>query len=182
MLAAQQLMPIADQSIVRGEPSEVLNLSNYFDDSGITGTVVRFDTNTPVAQSAIHVELFDQPGAGRIATTPRTVENFLSYANTGLYDGTIAHFSNEGAAVRAGRYLNPGVRSDVNSSDPTIIPAGQAIPDESGNANIRGTISTFFDDDQNPGDATSQWFFNTGDNPGFDSEGYAVFGRVSAVE
>ncbi len=79
-MAANLLGVIPPQTLTSSSPVTI-NLANHFDETAITGTVVKFATNAPLANSDFFVEMFDQLGAGRTRTTPATVSNFLSYVN-----------------------------------------------------------------------------------------------------
>ena len=108
------------------------------------------------------------------AKAPKTVENFLKYAKSGHYDGTIFHRVIEGFMIQGG-----GFTKDM-SEKPT---QGQ-IPNEAKNGlkNQRGTIAMARRGD--PHSATAQFFINHRDNtgldyPAHDGWGYAVFGKVT---
>lgn len=106
---------------------------------------------------------------------PLTVENFLSYARSGHYDGTIFHRVIKGFMVQGGGY----------APDLAEKPTGEPIRNEAANRlkNKAGTIAMART--QEVHSATAQFFINTednkfldytGDNP--DDFGYAVFGKV----
>ena len=104
---------------------------------------------------------------------PQTVANFLAYAKSGHYDGTIFHRVIDGFMIQGGGYT-----ADLQQK-PTRAP----IPLESRNGlkNDRGTIAMARTGV--PDSATAQFFINVVDNerlnyPSFDGHGYAVFGRV----
>lgn len=106
---------------------------------------------------------------------PETVANFLGYAQSGFYDGTIFHRVINGFMIQGGGFT-PQMREK-----PTAAP----IRNEAANGlhNARGTIAmarTMVVDS-----ATSQFFINHKDNAFLDFRapdprhfGYAVFGRV----
>ncbi len=107
---------------------------------------------------------------------PATVENFLSYVNSGHYDGTIFHRVINGFMIQGG-----GFDKDFNQK-----PTGQGIQNEANNGlkNEAGTIAMART--QDPHSATAQFFINVADNDflNFSSEtlqgwGYAVFGKVT---
>jgi cyclophilin family peptidyl-prolyl cis-trans isomerase len=105
---------------------------------------------------------------------PLTVENFIRYAETGLYTGTVFHRVIPGFMIQGG-----GFTRDMQQK-----PTQPAIKNESQNglSNRRGTIAmarTSVVDS-----ATSQFFINLADNVlldhGVRDYGYAVFGKVIA--
>ena len=110
------------------------------------------------------------------AKAPETVRNFVDYAASGHYDGTIFHRVIDGFMIQGG-----GFTKDMNQK-PTRAP----IRNEAMNGlkNARGTIAmarTMVVDS-----ATSQFFINLVDNDVLDFTtptpqgfGYAVFGRVT---
>ncbi|NWG14619.1 MAG: peptidyl-prolyl cis-trans isomerase [Acidobacteria bacterium] len=117
----------------------------------------------------ITVELFKDKA-------PKSVENFLAYAQSGFYDGTIFHRVIKGFMIQGGGF----------TPDMTRKPTRPPIPNEANNGrrNVRGTIAMARTPDINS--ATSQFFINTVDNAGLDHRGdtpdkygYAVFGKVT---
>jgi len=109
---------------------------------------------------------------------PITVENFINYANSGFYDGTIFHRVISHFMIQGG-----GFTADMQQK-----PTGEPIVNEAGNglSNTRGTIAMARTG--HPHSATSQFFINVQDNQGLDytgenssrAWGYAVFGKVTA--
>ena len=109
------------------------------------------------------------------AKAPISVENFISYAKAGHYDGTVFHRVIKGFMLQGG-----GMTADMTQK-PTRAP----IKNEATNGlkNQIGTIAmarTAVVDS-----ATSQFFINTADNKFLDNAGlspdkfgYAVFGKV----
>jgi cyclophilin family peptidyl-prolyl cis-trans isomerase len=105
---------------------------------------------------------------------PVTVENFVSYVNSGFYNGTIFHRVIPGFMVQGGGFTPDGAQKKTN--------APIKLESNNGLKNTKGTIAmarTMVQDS-----ATSQFFVNTIDNdflnyaPG--NPGYAVFGRVTS--
>lgn len=106
---------------------------------------------------------------------PITVKNFLSYVNSGFYDGTIFHRVIPNFMIQGGGF----------TSGMTEKPAKSPIKNEAGNrlSNSRGTIAMARTGEINS--ATSQFFINVVDNAYLDHQGnssqtfgYCVFGRV----
>jgi len=107
---------------------------------------------------------------------PVTVANFISYAKSGFYDGTIFHRVIGNFMIQGG-----GFTADLQKKA-----TGEPIRNEASNglSNKRGTISMARTND--PHSATAQFFINVGDNGNLDftgeassrTWGYAVFGRV----
>ena len=121
------------------------------------------------SMGSITVELDD-------AKAPVTVKNFLDYAKSGHYDGTIFHRVIDGFMIQGGGFTK------AMDQKPTKAP----IKNEAANGltNKRGTIAmarTMVVDS-----ATSQFFINLVDNdflnfraPTPQYYGYAVFGKVT---
>ena len=110
------------------------------------------------------VELFDEE-------TPITVANFVGIVNRGDYDNTFFHRSVPGFIVQGG-----GFQATTQDEIPSVDP----IMNEPGISNTRGTIAMAKLGDD-PDSATTQWFFNLGDNSeNLDNQngGFTAFGRV----
>lgn len=106
---------------------------------------------------------------------PATVENFLSYANSGFYGGTIFHRVVRGFMIQGGGFTpqmrQKPTRSPIKNEASTVL------------KNQRGTVAAARTNAVHS--STSQFFINTEDNPSLDHKsirpdefGYAVFGRV----
>jgi peptidyl-prolyl cis-trans isomerase B (cyclophilin B) len=106
---------------------------------------------------------------------PKTVENFISYVESGHYDGTIFHRVIEDFMIQGG-----GMDNEMNSKS-----TNPPIQNEANNGlqNEYGSIAMARTGD--PHSASAQFFINTSDN-GFldfqsetqDGWGYCVFGKV----
>jgi cyclophilin family peptidyl-prolyl cis-trans isomerase len=180
MMAVDVLAPITAQSLTSGAAATKIDLVNHFDETTITGTVVQFDNNSTVSDTRFYVELFDKEGPGRTRTTPLTAANFLSYVDADAYDGSIIHRSVLDFVVQGGGYYAPTVPADQVGSNPVPITQGPTVANEPGNTNVWGTIAMAKLGGL-PDSATSQWFFNMGDNSAnLDNQngGFTVFGRV----
>ena len=109
------------------------------------------------------------------ARAPVTVRNFIDYADSGFYDGTIFHRVIEGFMIQGG-----GLTSDMTQKKT----AGKIVNEARGTeSNRRGTVAMARTSE--PHSATSQFFINTSNNDFLDADksrdgwGYAVFGRVT---
>ncbi|MDC1183979.1 peptidylprolyl isomerase [Gammaproteobacteria bacterium] len=118
----------------------------------------------------IHLELDGEKA-------PITVENFVTIAKSGYYDGTIFHRVINGFMVQGG-----GLNADMSNKSSGTAP----IQNEANNGliNNRGTVAMARTGE--PHSATGQFFINhndnaflnhTGENP--QGWGYAVFGKVT---
>lgn len=103
---------------------------------------------------------------------PITVENFLSYVDSGFYDGTIFHRVIPGFVIQGG-----GFTEDMQQKRTQAPIKNEA---DNGLKNLRGTLSMARTSDINS--ATSQFFVNLKDNAFLDHGsrdfGYAVFAKV----
>ena len=107
---------------------------------------------------------------------PDTVANFVEYANSGFYDGTIFHRVIANFMIQGG-----GFDSDMKQKK-----TREPIKNEAANGlkNETGTIAMARTND--PNSATAQFFINVKDNgflnhtaPSGQGWGYAVFGKVT---
>ncbi|MCH2185809.1 peptidylprolyl isomerase [Myxococcota bacterium] len=112
---------------------------------------------------------------------PRTVENFLSYVNSGAYtDSGIIHRSVQQVGVENGFFIFQGGGFFIDSTTGGVpflntVPTEEPIEMEDALAHLRGTIAMARRSPLNS--ATSQWFINVENNAW--SSPYAVFGSVS---
>jgi cyclophilin family peptidyl-prolyl cis-trans isomerase len=104
---------------------------------------------------------------------PKTVKNFLSYVDSGYYDGTIFHRVIDGFMIQGG-----GFDEKMNKKE-----TQDPIKNESKNglSNVVGTIAMARTNE--PHSATSQFYINVGNNTFLNYKskvqpGYCVFGRV----
>ena len=126
--------------------------------------VVTFETT----MGPIVIELFEEDA-------PITTKNFLDYANSGFYNGTLFHRVIPGFVIQGGG-LEPGMQ-DKSGNPPIENEANN------GQKNLKWSLSMARTND--PHSATSQFFINLENNTNLDhtSEtaqgwGYAVFGTV----
>ncbi|WP_306534293.1 peptidylprolyl isomerase [Geobacter sp.] len=115
---------------------------------------------------AVKIELYPDKA-------PASVKNFLEYANSGFYNGTIFHRVIPGFMIQAGGFTTDRKQKETRAP----------IRNEAANGlrNDRGTIAMART--ANPDSATAQFFINVVNNDGLnrpnpDGHGYAVFGRV----
>ncbi|MBW7469655.1 peptidylprolyl isomerase [Marinobacter sp. M216] len=104
---------------------------------------------------------------------PKTVENFLEYAESGFYNNTVFHRVIPGFMVQGGGFT--AKLSRKSTSDPIPNEASPTLK------NLRGTVAMART--SAPDSATSQFFINLVDNgflnAGVRGAGYAVFGKVT---
>ncbi|KMQ74254.1 Peptidyl-prolyl cis-trans isomerase (rotamase) - cyclophilin family [Marinobacter subterrani] len=104
---------------------------------------------------------------------PETVANFLQYAKSGFFDGTIFHRVIPGFMIQGGGFTKELDRKPTRA--PVRNEARPTLP------NLRGTIAMART--SAPDSATSQFFINLSDNDflnaGVRGPGYAVFGKVT---
>lgn len=102
---------------------------------------------------------------------PITVDNFVTYANDGHYDGTVFHRVISGFMIQGGGFDTSLKQKPTR--DPIKLEAGNGL------TNARGTIAMARTNA--PDSATSQFFINHADNARLDTYGggYAVFGKVT---
>lgn len=132
-----------------------------------------------------HPEMLIETSMGNITLkldrekAPGTVDNFLFYAASGYYNGTVVHQVFKDQGILAGGY---------NENLVEKAPIQPPIRNEADNGlkNLRGTIAMNRQPD-NMDSATSQFFINVVDSPSLDYKdrspagyGYCVFGNVTA--
>jgi cyclophilin family peptidyl-prolyl cis-trans isomerase len=148
------------------------DFENYLIDEGDSITLVYTTISAPesvaLARITTNVGTFDMELYPEIA--PETVENFLTYAGFGDYDGTIIHRSVPGFVIQGGGYTPNGQHIQT---DPPVV-------NEFGLSNVTNTVA-MAKVGGNPNSATSEWFVNLANNgPNLDNQngGFTVFGRV----
>jgi len=105
----------------------------------------------------IHLELYPEQA-------PETVANFIEYANSGYYDGTIFHRVISSFMIQGGGFTPDMERK--NTREPIRNEAANGL------SNTRGTIAMARTAD--PHSATAQFFINVVDNPNLDYSGEAT--------
>ncbi len=165
--------PILDIAVETNAPDTTLNLLASFDDPSTTGKTARFQLeNTSLGSSGvINILLFDQTGVG----APLSVQNFLNYVNRSDYTNSIIHRLVKNFVVQGGGYV-------VENRTPRKIDTDPPVQNEfsTNRSNLRGTIAYAKLGDA-PNSATSEWFFNLGNNSAnLDNQngGFTVFGQV----
>ncbi len=103
---------------------------------------------------------------------PETVENFLSYVNSGFYNGLVFHRVIGGFMIQTGGFDESG--NQKNTNEPIKLESKNGLKNNISYVAMARTIV--------PNSATSQFFINSADNEflnyGVRNEGYAVFGKV----
>ena len=105
---------------------------------------------------------------------PITVENFLSYAKNGYYNGTIFHRVIDGFMIQGGGF-DSTMKQKVTE---------KPIKNEASNGLKNNKYTIAMARTSIPDSATSQFFINVNNNdflnhPGQDGWGYCVFGKVT---
>lgn len=120
------------------------------------------DVTMVTSKGTIEIEL-DEVAA------PITVENFLSYMESGFYNGTIFHRTVKDFVIQGGGH----------TPDMTEKPTNAPIKNEcmNGLSNLKGSLGMARNEDMDS--ATAQFYINTKDNVRLDQR-YAVFGRVTS--
>lgn len=106
--------------------------------------------------------------------TPKTVENFVTLAQTGFYDGTRFHRIIENFMIQGGDPLSKDLSQKAfwGTGGPDYRFEDEFVPELS---NIAGTISMA---NAGPGTNGSQFFINVADNTFLDGK-HTVFGMVT---
>jgi len=126
-------------------------------------TIVELETS----HGNIQINLHDE-------STPKTVENFLSYVTDGDYIDTVIHRVEPGFVIQGG-----GFKYDGDNSLAEIV-TKPSVDNEPQWSNVQGTIA-MAKLSNSPDSATSQWFFNMADNSAnldLQNSGFTVFGQV----
>lgn len=147
---------------IRNYFAPILSLIMATSSLSISATTVELQTS----EGNIHVNLFDED-------TPQTVANFLSYVEDNSYTNTIFHRSIAGFIVQSGGFT-------IDGTETTAVPKKASVVNEPVFSNVSGTIAMAKVGGQ-PNSATSEWFFNLGNNSAnldLQNEGFTVFGQI----
>jgi len=143
----------------------VSDLASNFELESVTQDLVKFDTR----YGDIYIEML--PGVA-----PLTVANFYAYMDRGDFDDMVFHRSLPGFVVQGGNLKLPW----PSGGSPSVIATDPPVLNEFGISNTRGTLA-MAKQESLPNSATSQFFFNVGDNSAnLDNQngGFTVFARV----
>lgn len=139
------------------------------------GTFVQFRT----VLGTLEVELYDQD-------KPVTVQNFLRYVQSGAYSNLFFHRALPGFVVQGGGFKVTNTTSTAEFTSFDYVTNYGTITNEylvgTRYSNTYGTIA-MAKLGTDPNSASSQWFFNLGNNSAnLDNQngGFTVFGRVVA--
>ena len=134
-----------------------------------TGTVTVPQPQVELVTSQGNVVLELNPAAA-----PVSVNNFLSYTNSGFYTNTLFHRVIAGFVVQGGGYTQ-GLVKKTGQLAPIVLESNNGL------FNTRGTLAMARTNI--PNSATSEFFVNLVDNQSLNYQspanpGYAVFGKV----
>jgi cyclophilin family peptidyl-prolyl cis-trans isomerase len=162
----------------QNQPDQLIDLSSpqIFTDPNASNTMLRINTSS----GPINVELLD-------SQAPQTVANFLNYVNSGQFINDIFHRLDTNPPVLQGGGFTFNPATHLIDS----VTAGPPVPNEfsTTNLDVVGTIAM-----AKPGSgqnglssqnaATSEFFFNTGDNSttlnASNNGGFTVFAKVAS--
>jgi peptidyl-prolyl cis-trans isomerase A (cyclophilin A) len=132
-----------------------------------TASATIVEIKTSLSTESIKVNLFD-------TTTPKTVNNFLTYLNDGHYNNSVVHRAVPDFIVQAGGFSFSG------EWPLTALSSNASVKNEPVYSNVKGTIA-MAKKGNSVHSATNQWFFNLKDNSSnLDRQngGFTVFGQV----
>ena len=116
------------------------------------------------------MELLDQQA-------PATVNNFISYINSGAYTNGVFHRSVPDFVVQGGGYQRVATANGISAN---AVATNAPVINEYKVSNTRGTVA-MAKVGGNPDSATSQWFVNLGDNAANlnnQNGGFTVFAKI----
>ncbi|MCD6047397.1 MAG: peptidylprolyl isomerase [Gammaproteobacteria bacterium] len=156
-------MRLINKLIIAGTLIATMSIAHAANQISSTNPIVEFDTSL----GNFEVQLNPQ-------AAPKTVANFLSYVDSGFYNGTIFHRVIPNFMIQGGGFTK---KMQEKPTRPPIVNEAN-----NGLHNTIGTIAMARTND--PNSASAQFFINTVDNSssldytGLDNPGYAVFGKV----
>jgi len=171
LFAATIVTPVADLSVPVDSPAGTIDLSNNYNDPASVDQAARLNFAYGNKTGSVLLHLFN-------SRTPLTVANFLKYINSGEYNNTFFHRLVTGFVLQGGGYILP------ESGAPTHIDTSLTNPplqNEPGISNTAGTLA-MAKQANDPNSATSEFFFNLGDNSSnLDNQngGFTVFASVA---
>jgi len=138
---------------------------------GAASLAAQAETRAVIETSLGNIELsLDEQKA------PKTVANFVNYANKGFYNGTIFHRVIDGFMIQGGGFTPDMLQKSTDA--PIANEAANGLKNTVGTIAMARTAA--------PHSATSQFFINVADNtplnytaPTPQGYGYAVFGKVN---
>jgi cyclophilin family peptidyl-prolyl cis-trans isomerase len=146
--------------------SQTINLAGLFTDSDITNSEVTYNITNGGINYALKMTLLD-------TTAPKTVANFLDYVESGAYANALFTRNAKDFVLQGG---GAKISTDGQTISPTTLFA--PVPNEfSGASNLKYTMSMALSGG-NPNSGTNQFFINTGNNAGLDSQQFTVFGKI----
>jgi cyclophilin family peptidyl-prolyl cis-trans isomerase len=112
---------------------------------------------------------------------PNTVSNFLSYVNSGFYNGVIFHRVVPGFIIQAGAYAAPIANQVALAAATPKATSTNITLEKTGLSNVTWSVAMAnTGSTTNPASqANSQFFVNLANNTNLDG-GYAVFGAMTA--
>lgn len=166
-----------DSTIIRGADGRFLDGefrgADMVSGDGVQGGDLIFFTRRP-AETVVRITTISGIIDVTMFTdsTPLTVQNFLNYANRGVWDTTFFHRSVANFVIQAGGF-------NSNSPFPRIT-QDPPVLNEPGITNTRGRIA-MAKRAGDPNSATNEWFFNLANNASnLDNQngGFTAFGEV----
>lgn len=162
---------------------ELTDMKNTFDlliksVAALLAASILFSQEVAAEDDTVHVLMETSMGPIELELyadkAPATVANFVEYANSGFYDGTIFHRVISSFMIQGG-----GFTPDMQKKTTREPIANEA---NNGLSNKRGTIAMARL--PQPHSATAQFFINVQNNMNLDYQGqsnwgYAVFGKVT---
>ncbi len=176
---APTALAIPTQSIPTGSTDKVLDLAAFFRDANFTNSQVTFHITNGTTTSTIKMTLFD-------TTAPSTVTNFFNYVVGNVYDDTVFHRLTNKTDDGIGVLQGGGFEVELDGAGPGTklkgideIPPGSGVTNEfnPNRLNLAGTLALA--QSGGPSTGSSQFFFNTINNPSLDAQAFAVFAKVA---